>query len=90
MEPASRDKDRTDKAFNSLMASVYRGSNLEKIVDEMFTHMRFQIEKPALLNSRFVFNEVLFLDVNFHLLNLMRGSSLSPNTRLYSKEERCD
>ena len=60
------------------MASVYRGSDLEKIVDEMFTHMRFQIENPALLNSRFVFDEVLFLDVNFHPLNLTRGSSCLP------------
>ena len=60
------------------MASVYRGSDLEKIVDEMFTHMRFQIENLALLNSRFVFDEVLFLDVNFHPLNLTRGSSYLP------------
>ena len=70
--------DIIDLAFNSLMASVYRGSNLKKIVNEMFTHMRFQIENPALLNSRFVFDEVLFLDVNFHPLNLTRGSSYLP------------
>ena len=41
----------------------------------MIANMKFQIENPALLNSRFVFNEVLYLDVNFHQLNLMRGSS---------------
>ena len=38
-------------------------------------------ENPALLNSRFKFDEVLFLDANFHQLNLMRGNSylsLSP------------
>ena len=76
----AKDKDRIDKVFNSLMVSVYRGSNLEKIVDEMFTHihMRFPIKNPALLNSRFVFNEVLFLDINFHPLNLTRGSSYLP------------
>ena len=60
------------------MMSAYRGSELEKIVDEMFTHMRFQIENPALLNNRFVFDEVLYLDVNFHQLNLTRGSSYLP------------
>ena len=60
------------------MESIYRGSDLEKIVDEMFSHMKSQIENPVLLNSRFVFNEVLFLDVNFHQLNLTRGSSYLP------------
>ena len=40
--------------------------------------MKFQIENPALLNSRFVFDEFLYLDVNFHQLNLTRGSSYLP------------
>ena len=31
-----------------------------------------------LLNSRFKFDEVLFLNVNFHQLNLTRGSSYLP------------
>ena len=31
-----------------------------------------------LLNSRFRFDEVLFIDVNFHQLNLTRGSSYLP------------
>ena len=46
----------------------------------MITNMKFQIENPALLNSRFVFDELLFLylDVNFHQLNLTRGSSYLP------------
>ena len=37
-----------------------------------------QIENPALTNSRFMFDEVLFLDVNFHRLDLTRGSSYIP------------
>ena len=60
------------------MTSVYRGSELAQIVDEMINNMRYQIENPALLNSRLVFDEVLYLDVNFHLLNLTRGSSYLP------------
>ena len=44
----------------------------------MFAHMMTQIENPALLNSRFKFDEVLFLDANFHQLNLTRGSSYLP------------
>ena len=40
--------------------------------------MMTQIENPALTNSRFVFDEVLFPDVNFHQLNLTRDSSYIP------------
>ena len=54
---------------------VYQGSNLELIVDEMFNHMKFQIESPALINSRFRLGRVLSFVVNFHWLNLTRGSS---------------
>ena len=44
----------------------------------MIANMKFQIENPALLNSRFVFDEFLYQDVNFHQLNLTRGSSYLP------------
>ena len=44
----------------------------------MIANMKFQTENPALLNSRFVFDEFLYLHVNFHQLNLMRGSSYLP------------
>ena len=71
-------QERIDLAFNSLMTSVYRGSEPDQIVDRMIANMKFQIENPALLNSRFVFDEFLCLDVNFHQLNLMRGSSYPP------------
>ena len=60
------------------MTDVHRGSDLDVIVDGMMVHMKTQIENPALLNSRFRFDEVLFLDVNFHHLNLTRGSSYLP------------
>ena len=73
-----KDDDQDELAFGSRMTNVHQGSNLEQIVDEMITHMKTQIENPALLNSRFRFDEVLFLDVNFHRLNLTRGSSYLP------------
>ena len=69
---------RVELAFNSLMTSVYRGSEPDQIVGGMIDNMKLQIENPALLNSRFVFNEFLYLDVNFHQLNLTRGSSYLP------------
>ena len=71
-------QERVELAFNSLMMSVYRGSETDQIVDRMMDNMKFQIENPALLNSRFVFDEFLYLDVNFHQLNLMKGSSYLP------------
>ena len=71
-------QERVELAFNNLMTSVYQGSNLDQIVDRMIASMKFQIENPALLNSRFVFNEVLYLDGNFHQLNLTSGSSYLP------------
>ena len=52
------------------MMSVYRGSETDQIVDGMINNMKFQIENPALLNSRFVFNS--------HQLSLTRGSSYLP------------
>ena len=71
-------QERVELAFNSLMTSVYRGSEMDQIVDGMIANMKFQIENPALLNSRFVSDEFLYLDVNFHQLNLTRGSSYLP------------
>ena len=71
-------QERVELAFNSLMTSVYRGSETDQIVDRMIANMKFQTENPALLNSRFVFDEFLYLDVNFHQPNLMRGSPYLP------------
>ena len=73
-----KDDDRVELAFNSRMTNVHQGSDLDQIVDGMIAHMMTQIENPVLLNSRFRFNEVLFLDINFHCLNLTRGSSYLP------------
>ena len=53
-------QERVELAFNSLMMSVYRGSEPDPIADRMIANMKFQIENPALLNSRFVvFDEFL-------------------------------
>ena len=70
--------DRVEKPFQSKMMEIHQGSDLNEIIDEMLTHMKTQIENPALANSRFVFDEVLFLDVNFHQLDLTRSSSYIP------------
>ena len=40
--------------------------------------MAQQIENPALSDSKFIFDEVVRMDIDFHRLNLMRGSSYLP------------
>ena len=60
------------------MTNVYNLNNLDQIVLEMINNISYQIENPTLLNSRFVFKEVLYMDINIHQLNLTRGSSYLP------------
>ena len=67
--------DEVRKVFNNLMTVVFQGSNMGEIIEEMFTHMKMKVENTALANSRFVFDQVLFLDINLYKLNLTRGSS---------------
>ena len=60
------------------MTDVHNLSEVKEIVYEMINHMKEQVKNPALLNSRFVFDEVLFTNIDFHQLNLTRGSSYIP------------
>ena len=58
--------DRVNMPFNSRMTEIFQGSDLNEIVSEIFAHMKTQIDNPALTNSRFVFDEVPFLNVSFY------------------------
>ena len=61
------------------MTDFHKGSDIERLVGIMITHMIEQIDNPAFLNSKFVFEEVLlFMDVNIHRLNLTRGGTHLP------------
>ena len=57
------------------MMTVYSLNDKNEIVTAMIEHMAQQIENPALRNSKFVFDRVLHMDIDFHRLNLTRGSS---------------
>ena len=74
----TKDEEMVELAFNSRMLNVYNLSNMNEIVNAMITHMAQQIENPALSDSKFVFDELVCMDVNFHGLNLMGGSSYLP------------
>ena len=73
-----KDGELVELAFNSRMMNVYNLGDMDEILNEIIPHMKGQIENPALLNSRFVFDKVLYIDVDFHQLNLTRGSSYLP------------
>ena len=65
-------------AFNSRMMTAYNLNDKNKIVTVMIEHMAQQVENPALRNSKFVFDRVLYMNMDFHRLNLTRGSSYIP------------
>ena len=44
---------------------MFQRSDFGQIIEEMFAHMKTQVENPALANSKFVFDQVLFLDISF-------------------------
>ena len=64
--------------FNSRMLAVYNLSDMGEIVSAMIEHMYQQIENPALRDSKFVFDGVIHMDIDFHRLNLTRASSYMP------------
>ena len=65
-------------AFNSRMMTAYNLNDKNEIVTALIEHMAQQIENPALRNSKFVFNRILHMDIDFRRLNLTRGSSYIP------------
>ena len=75
-----------DLAFNSRMLNVYNMSDIDEIAGQIITHMLNQTENPALANCKFVFKEVLRMDINFHRFNLTRGSSYLPLANKLAKK----
>ena len=65
-------------AFNSRLLAVYNLSDMDEIVSAMIEHMQQQIENPALRDSKFIFDGVIHIHIDFHRLNLTRGSSYIP------------
>ena len=65
-------------AFNSRMTPVYMLNDIDSIVQSMINHMAQQVENPALRDSKFVFDSIMYTDISIHRLNLTRGSSYIP------------
>ena len=60
------------------MLAVYNLSDIGEIASAMIEHMQQQIENPTLRDSKFVFDGIIWMDIDFHRLNLIRGSSYVP------------
>ena len=83
-------KDRVEQVelpFNSRMLAVHNLSDMDEIVPEMITHMAQQIENPALKDSKFVFDEVIHMNIDFHRLNLTRNSGYIPLPHWLAKKK---
>ena len=78
--------EQVELAFNSRMLAVYNLSDMDEVVSKMIKHMAQQIENPVLTDSKFVFNEVIHMNIDFHRLNLTRGSSYLPLPKWLAKK----
>ena len=65
-------------AFNSRMTPVYYLNDIDSLVQSMIEHMTQQVENPALRDSKFVFDRIMYMDIRRYRLNLTRGSSYIP------------
>ena len=60
------------------MLAAYNLSDMGEIASAMIEHMQQQIKNPALSDSKFVFDRIIWMDIDFHRLNLTIGSSYVP------------
>ena len=74
-------------AFNSRMIPVYMLNDIDSIVQSMISHMAQQLENPALRDSKFAFDNIMYADIRIHTLNLTRGSSYIPLPDWLSKKK---
>ena len=77
-----------EKAFNSKMMEIFQGSNIEEILEQIFSYLKKQIENPALLKSGFTLDSIMHLEISFHQLQLTRGSSVYYFINMASKVRR--
>ena len=81
------------KKFKLTKLSTVKSLNSSKLVisaeliDAMFSHIKTQVENPALPASGFSLDQVLHLHIDFYKLNLTRGSSYIPLPAWISKKK---
>ena len=83
----SKGSEKIDLAFNSRMLAAYGLNDIDELVNKMIAHKLEQIANPALRDSGFVFEEVIGTNIDFHRLNLTRGSNYLPLPEWISRKK---
>ena len=66
---------RVEMPFNSLMTEFFEGSYINDLMQCMLAHIKTQVENPRMPENSFTLNKIMHLYINFHRLELTRGSS---------------
>ena len=53
-------------AFNSRMTPVYYLNDIDSLVQSMIEHMTQQVDNPALRDSKFVFDRIMYMDIRMY------------------------
>ena len=57
------------------MTEIYQGDDVDEEIENMLAYVKTQVENPALPKSGFSIDHIMHLDIDFHELNLTRGSA---------------
>ena len=66
---------RVDLPFNSLMTEFFEGSDINKVIQRMLSHIKTLVEDTRFPESGFALDEIMHLYINFHRLALTVGGS---------------
>ena len=66
---------RVEMPFNSLMTEFFEGSYINDLMQCMLAHIKTKVENPRMPENSFTLNKIMHLYINFHKLELTRGSS---------------
>ena len=47
---------------------------IEELIRRMFAHIKMQLENPRMSGSDFTLDSIMYIEINFNKLALMRGS----------------
>ena len=66
---------RIEMTFNSIMTQFFQGSDNSDLIERMLAYIKAQTENPKFHESGFTLDKIMHLYINFHRLELTRGSS---------------
>ena len=66
---------RVEMSFNSLTVQLFEDSDLDRLIQNMFAHIKAHVENSRISESGFAIDRTVHPHINFHKLALTRGSS---------------